>query len=166
MTFKKGFLAFLIISVVGTVGHFLYEWTSHNMFIGYFFPINESTWEHLKLLFFPTLLFSIIEYNFVKYEIKNYATSITVSVITGMLSIIVLFYTYTGILGYYVDFFNILIYYIALIIMLIIKNKLIESEKLKSQVATTVSLIILFVIALLFIIYTYNPPIIALFKTP
>lgn len=136
------------------------------MFIGYFFPINESTWEHLKLLFFPTLLFSIIEYNFVKHEIKNYATSITVSVITGMLSIIVLFYTYTGILGYYVDFFNILIYYIALIIMLIIKNKLIESEKLKSQVATTVSLIILFVIALLFIIYTYNPPKIALFKTP
>ncbi len=83
-----------------------------------------------------------------------------------MLSIIVLFYTYIGVLGYNVDFLNISIYYISLIIMLIVKNKLIESENLKSQITTTISLIILFVITLLFVIFTYNPPIIAIFKTP
>ena len=83
-----------------------------------------------------------------------------------MLSIIVLFYTYKGVLGYNVDYLNIAIYYIALIVSLIVKNKLIVSEKLKSQGATTISLMVLFVIALLFIIFTYNPPEIAIFKTP
>ncbi len=151
---------------MGAVGHFLYKWTGQNTIVGYFFPVNESTWEHLKLLFFPTLIFSILEYNFVKREIKNYAPSITVSVITGMLSIIVLFYTYSGVLGYFVDAINIAIYYISVIIMLIIKNKFIVREKLSGQNSNTLSLIILFVITLLFILFTYNPPQLAIFKTP
>ena len=166
MKFKYNFIAFLFIGLLGTIGHFLYEWTGQNTIIGYFFPINESTWEHLKLIFFPTLIFSILEYNFVKREIKNYAPTITISVLAGMLSIIVLFYTYKGVLGYNVDYLNIAIYYIAIIVSLIVKNKLIVSEKLKSQGATTISLMVLFVIALLFIIFTYNPPVIAIFKTP
>lgn len=166
MKFKYNFIAFLFIGLLGTFGHFLYEWTGQNTIIGNFFPINESTWEHLKLIFFPTLIFSILEYNFIKREIKNYAPTITISVIAGMLSIIVLFYTYKGVLGYNVDYLNIAIYYIALIVSLIVKNKLIISEKLKSQGATTISLMVLFVIALLFIIFTYNPPAIAIFKKP
>ncbi len=144
----------------------MYEWTGQNVIVGYFFPINESTWEHLKLLFFPTIIFSILEYNFVKSEIKNYCSSITTSVIAGMISIIVLFYTYTGILGYNVDFINISIYYIALIIMLLIKNKFIVRERLSGKNNNTISLIILFLITLLFILFTYNPPNLAIFKTP
>ena len=152
-------------AVLGTIFHFLLEWTGLKI-LAPICTINESTWEHLKLIFFPTLIFSILEYNFIKREIKNYAPTITISVIAGMLSIIVLFYTYKGVLGYNVDYLNIAIYYIALIVSLIVKNKLIISEKLKSQGATTISLMVLFVIALLFIIFTYNPPAIAIFKKP
>lgn len=144
----------------------MYKWTGQNTIVGYFFPINESTWEHLKLLFFPTLIFSILEYNFVKREIKNYAPSITVSVITGMLSIIALFYTYSGVLGYFIDSINIATYYISLIIMLIVKNRFIVKEKLSGQNSNVISLAILFAITLLFILFTYNPPNLAIFKTP
>lgn len=166
MKAKFNIIAFLFIGILGAVNHFVYEWSGSNTIIGYFFPINESTWEHLKLLFFPTVIFSVLEYIFVKKEIKNYVPSVIISVISGMISIIVLFYTYKGILGFNVDFINILIFYIAIIIMLVVKNKIIENEKFSSQNASLIFLTIGFIIALLFVFFTYNPPSLGLFKTP
>ncbi len=166
MKFKYNILAFLFIGIFGTIGHFLYEFTDNNQIIGFFFPVNESTWEHLKLIFFPTIIYSLVEYNFVKDEIKNYAPAITISTMAGMLGIIIIFYTYIGILGFNVDFINITTYFIGLIIMLIVKNKIIENEKFLKQPFLILSLLLIFVIALLFVIFTYNPPKIALFVSP
>ena len=166
LKFKYNLIAFLFIGILGALGHFFYEWSGENILIGYFFPINESTWEHLKLLSFPTVIFSIIEYIVVKKEIKNHAASVTISVITGMLSIIILFYTYQGVWGKNVDFLNILIFYVSLIIMLWVKNRLIENEKFNGQNATLISILICFIITLLFVFFTYTPPAIGLFKTP
>ena len=78
---------------------------------------------------------------FVKREIKNYVPSVVISLIVGMISIITLFYTYKGFLGFSVDFINILIYYIALFIMLITKNKVIDSEKFKGENASLLFLV-------------------------
>ena len=166
MKLKYNLIAFLFIGIFGALGHFLYEWSGENVIIGYFFPINESTWEHLKLLFFPMVIFSIIEYIFVKNEIKNYAFSVTASVIIGMISIVTLFYTYQGICGKKVDFINIAIFYISLIIMLTVKTRLIEREKFNGQNSALISVFICFIITLLFVFFTYNPLQIGLFKTP
>lgn len=166
MKLKYSIIAFIFISALGTVGHFLYEWTDKNMIIGYFFPVNESTWEHLKLLFFPTAIFSVIEYAFVKNEIKNYAVAVTVSKIIGMLFIVTAFYTYSGVLGFNVDFLNITIYYLSVIVSLIVKNKIISKEKFYGTNCALISLIICFVISLLFILFTYSPPKIGLFAEP
>ncbi|MBE6787138.1 MAG: hypothetical protein E7537_02195 [Ruminococcaceae bacterium] len=166
MKFKYNLIAFLFIGLFGTISHFLFEWTGNNKIVGYFFPVNESTWEHLKILFFPTVLFSLIEYHFVKKEIRNYVPSVVISLIFGMVSIITLFYTYKGFLGFMVDFINILIFFIAVIIMLIVKNKLIESEKFKGDTPALIFLSIGFIFALLFVFFTYNPPSIAVFSPP
>ncbi len=166
MKAKYNILAFLFIGIIGAVSHFVYAWTNYNHIVGYFFPINESTWEHLKILFYPTVLFSFLEYIFVKREIKNYVPSVVISILAGMLSIIVLFYTYQGFIGLNIDFLNIAIYYISIIIMLVVKNKIIVSEKFSSQNSSLFFLLICFVFALLFIFFTYNPPSIAVFTPP
>ncbi|MBR4116633.1 MAG: hypothetical protein IKK65_00935 [Clostridia bacterium] len=166
MKAKYNIIAFLFIGVLGAVSHFVYEWSGENKILGYFFAVNESTWEHLKLLFFPTIIFSVIEYFFVKKEINNYVISVAVSVVVGMLSIIVLFNTYTGFLGYSIDFLNILIYYIALVIMLIIKNKIIVNGKFSGQNSSLFGMLICFIITLFFIFFTYNPPSLAVFTPP
>ncbi len=166
MKTKYNLFAFLFIGILGAISHFVYKWTGENKIIGYFFAVNESTWEHLKLLFFPTVLFSFIENLFVKKEIKNYTSSVVLSLLGGMASIIFLFYTYQGVIGNNIDFINILIYYIAIIIMLIIKNRVIESEIFSSKNANLIFLVIGFVIALLFVFFTYNPPQIPLFISP
>lgn len=58
---------FLIIGAVftiitGTLLHFVYEWSGESLFVGIFSPINESVWEHLKLLFFPMSVWILIGY--------------------------------------------------------------------------------------------------------
>jgi hypothetical protein len=166
MRFKNYLIAFFIIGILGTLGHFLYGWTNENTIIGYFFPINESTWEHLKLLFFPTIIYSIFEKITLKNNIQNYTSSVVFSSIIGMISIVVLFYTYKGVLGYNVDFINISIYYLSLIIMLIFKNKIINKEIFSSQYLNYIALFLAFIITLLFVFFTYNPPSINLFVSP
>lgn len=57
MNSKKLFIwGFLFMSVIGTLLHFVYEWSGNNSIVRLFAPWNESTWEHMKLLFFPMLV--------------------------------------------------------------------------------------------------------------
>ena len=59
----------LIISVLGTISHFLYDISGHNKFVGLFTAVNESTWEHIKIALTPTILFIIGSY--IKYNKKE-----------------------------------------------------------------------------------------------
>lgn len=43
---------FLTVSALGTLAHFAYEWSGKQLLAGAFCAVNESTWEHMKLLFF------------------------------------------------------------------------------------------------------------------
>ena len=166
MTLKKNIWAFIEIGILGTVGHFIYELTNQNFIAGLFFPVNESTWEHLKLLFFPTLIYSLFEYIFSEEKPENYLFAVTYSVICGMLSIVALFYTYRGVIGKNYDFINISIYFISIIIMLFKKRKLLRSGKFSSKAFFWISEILLVLITALFMIWSYNPPTIGLFTPP
>lgn len=85
--------------VVGTLLHFLYGWSGENRVVGLYSAISESTWEHLKLLFFPVLVYTIWEYIWIGHRWKGYAMARAEAVLLGMLTIVTLFYTYTGIFG-------------------------------------------------------------------
>jgi len=163
---KRNITAFFVIAIFGTLSHFVYEWSGNNYILGFFFPVNESTWEHLKLLFYPTLIYSVAEYFILKRYEKNYITAVVTSLLCGMFSIITIFYTYTGIWGKNIDFVNIAIYYISIIIMLFKKTHLIKSRKFNDSIFKILAVLILFFVALLFAIWSYNPPAIGLFLPP
>ena len=60
MKMKKIFIwSAIIVSILGTLLHFAYDWSGQNTLVGLFTPVNESTWEHMKLIFFPTLIVNI-----------------------------------------------------------------------------------------------------------
>ena len=52
----------LFTAILGTLSHFFYDWTGQGALIGLISPVNESTWEHMKLVFFPLLLSSSRQY--------------------------------------------------------------------------------------------------------
>ena len=60
--FKLEIIGFIFVSIVGTLSHFLYDWLGKNVFAGVFCPVNESPWEHLKLLFFPFAIYTVYMY--------------------------------------------------------------------------------------------------------
>lgn len=55
-------IGFAFTGAVGTLLHFVYEWTGGNPLIAAFCAVNESTWEHMKLLFVPFFLFTMVEF--------------------------------------------------------------------------------------------------------
>ncbi len=57
---KSEGLGILFTAALGSFGHFAYDLSKENILVALFCPVNESTWEHLKLLFFPFLLFSLL----------------------------------------------------------------------------------------------------------
>ena len=89
----------VIIIILGSILHFTYEWTDDNQFVGYFSSVNESVWEHLKLIFFPVIIAALVFYYIglkKNDRNKNLWSSIFLAAIVGMIFIVISFYTYTG----------------------------------------------------------------------
>ena len=53
----------LFTLLFGNLLHFVYDWTGQAGWAAYLSAVNESTWEHMKLLFFPVLLLSVLVKN-------------------------------------------------------------------------------------------------------
>ena len=90
---KKQLIAGAVfVLIAGTLAHFVYDWSGQNRIVGWFFPVNESTWEHMKLIFFPMLLYSLVFG-------REMLCAMLWGTLAGTWLIPVLFYTYSGILG-------------------------------------------------------------------
>ena len=161
------FAGITFTTVLGTVLHFLYNWIPCPI-IASFSAINESTWEHMKLLFFPMLTFAGIQYYFFRKDAKdapNFWQIKCAGILTGLILIPSLFYTLNGIFGKTPDWLNILTFFIAVFIAYYVEYKLFENHSL-SAVPKIWAIIILAFIALSFILYTFAPPQIPLFQDP
>lgn len=149
--------------ILGTLLHFTYNLSGQNPLVGIFSSINESTWEHLKLLYFPMLLTTIIGYFYFDKKVPNFICSKTVGIITAMLFTIIFFYTYTGVLGKNIAVIDIASFFIATILGEFVSYVLIINNFKCSNKIAIIVLIILFVC---FAIFNYFTPNIGLFKDP
>lgn len=157
-------ISFFIACILGVLFHFVYEWSGNNPAAGIFSPVNESTWEHLKLIFFPILIVSVPEY-FVLPSSRQHRFwfSKLISILAGMILTVVLFYTYTGVYGKNVDALNIAIYFIAMTASYLLSFRILNADR-KQGLSTMASLLCIFMIFLLFAVFTKRPPDIGLFQ--
>ena len=158
------FLGFAVTSFGGTVLHFLYDWLGEAVWIAPFSGVNESTWEHMKLLFWPMLLFAVVESFFFRDRADFWCVKLR-GILLGIILIPVIFYTYNGVIGRSPDWLNIAIFFISAAVAYIYETRLFKSEGLhgKSPRRATVALIL---IALLFFLFTFRTPEIGIFKDP
>ena len=168
---KKKILKFQIFSVIftwilGTILHFVYEWSGDNKIIASFSAVNESTWEHLKLVFFPMLITTIIGFLVIGKDNKKFWCAKTIGIILAMSFIIVFFYTYTGIIGTNFAILDIGSFFVAVILGEYAAYKIMTNEEYKLKCNKKIAVIGLICILLCFIIFTYLPPHIGLFKDP
>ncbi len=162
---KKYFLfGAIFVSILGTFLHFAYSLSGENLIVGLFTPVSESIWEHTKLIFFPMIFCAI----FFKIKLKKdypYAPSALVyGALLGILLIISLFYTYSGILGRNYAFADISTFYISVICSFIASYK--KASLCKTKKYAKLLNILAIAVTILFFGFTVSPPDIPLFITP
>ena len=153
----------LSAALLGSAFHFLYDFSGKNPCAALFSPVNESVWEHLKLLFFPILLLTAVEYFIRRPNPRALFGARLAGVTAGMAIIVVLYYLYTFILGR--DFFvaDILIFLIGVCFSYVISGHLLRSFRQADPMLIFLGWLL---IALLFFSFTCFPPDLFLFYPP
>ncbi len=188
---KYVIIGFFIVGMLGTLFHFVYDWSGQVWFVGLFVPVNESTWEHMKLLFIPMLLYITICFWFVRKKFdQNYIsnkngkgiidnkkeksdelskiiyTGLFVNIV-GTWSIPFLFYGYMGILGFEVAWIDISTFFIAVFIAFALQyHVLINSYKKQTVNCGKTVLIVNLIQLFAFVLLTYRPLNLGIFISP
>ncbi len=155
---------FAVASLGGTLLHFLYEWTDEAIWVAPFSGVNESTWEHMKLLFFPMLVYAIIQSPFFRDNEGFWCIKLR-GILCGLTLIPILFYTYNGVIGRSPDWINIAIFFISAAIAYFYEARLFHKDDIPCG-SSLLAFIALCAIALLFIIFTFSTPEIGIFRDP
>lgn len=154
----------IFVIITGTVSHFIYELSGNNFLFGFFFPVNESTWEHMKLCFFPMLLYSIFMNKRIKKDYPCVTSSLLFGILLGTFLIPTIFYTYSGILGRNCLPLDIATFILSVLIAFTAVYRLSLTCKLHAC-AQWLTLSV-FITAVCFLLFTYLPPPIGIFIAP
>ncbi len=162
---KTLFFSFIISVILGTLLHFAFEYSGGNTVVGAFTPVNESIWEHLKLILIPSIIVGFIEYFVFGKEYKGYFGAKGFATLIGMLFVLVGYYTYSGILGtnYFVADILLFIGGVALtsFFTYIFLTKFDFGER-----ESIIGILIITFLFIIFMYFTFDPPMIELFRDP
>ena len=154
---------FVFTGILGTFLHFLFDLTGESPVSALFSAVNESIWEHMKLLFYPMAIFAIAEYFFWGKDHPGFWCVKLLGFSLGLTLIPVIYYTYTGILGVSADWFNITIFFLAAGASYWLETKLLQRD---FSCNCRLCLVLLLLPAVLFTVFTFLPPRIPFFKDP
>ena len=155
---------FGVTSLLGTLLHFLYDWTGGSVWVAPISAVNESTWEHMKLLFFPMFIFALVQSYFWRDDPRFWCIKAR-GITLGLLLIPVLFYTLNGVFGQTPDYVNIAIFFVSAAIAYSYETRLLKRGDLGCEYSRG-GLIWLWVLGILFVVFTFVPPEIPLFEDP
>ena len=155
---------FGVTSLGGTILHFLYDLLDGAVWIAPFSGVNESTWEHMKLLFWPMFIYAAAQSIFFERQ-KNFWCIKLRGILLGLLLIPVIFYTVNGAVGKSPDWFNITIFFVSAAIAYLYETHLFR-KKFSCTAPPKVSLTVLILLAVLFIVFTFLTPELGIFKDP
>ena len=154
----------IFVLITGVLSHFVYEWSGNMRLLGLFFPVNESVWEHMKLCFFPMLIASFYLNRKLASDYPCITSSLLFGVLLSTYLIPVLFYTYSGILGYHIAFLDISTFFASVILSFVAIYKLTISCRVASY--TQFFKLLIFITAICFFLFTSRPPDLGIFIAP
>ena len=157
-------MGFAVTSLGGTLLHFLYEWLGETVWVAPFSGVNESTWEHMKLLFWPMFLYATLQSFFFR-DRENFWCVKLKGVLLGLTLIPVIFYTYNGVIGHSPDWINIAIFFISAAIAYIYETRQFNKGTVVCK-HPKLAIGALCAVAVLFVVFTFATPQIAIFKDP
>ena len=106
-------IGFIFISIVGTLLHFTYELSNHNKYVALFSAVNESTWEHIKIALTPYFVWSLVDL-YLYGNLNNYFFAKLVGVLSIVIIIPIIFYTYQIFTKKPILFIDIITFYVTI----------------------------------------------------
>lgn len=157
---------FFLTGALGTLLHFVYDWFDENRFLAAFSAVNESTWEHMKLLFVPCLLVALVEFFAFSDAFRNFLACKAAAILLGLAGIPVLFYTLTGCLGTLPDWANITIFFVADALVCFAGYRMLTRGAMRGGAMQLVGAVLLWALLCAFVLCTYRTPHLQLFRDP
>ena len=155
---------FGVTTLGGTILHFLYDWLGKALWIAPFSGVNESTWEHMKLLFWPMLLYAVVQSFFFR-DRKDFWCVKLRGILVGLTLIPALFYTYNGVVGPSPDWLNITIFFVAAALAYLYEARLLDRGTVICR-SPGAAVMLLCLIGVLFGLFTFLTPEIGIFRDP
>ena len=150
------------VFLVGSLLHFVFEWSGESRIVGLFASVNESVWEHFKQGFWPVCIWGAIEYGFLRKQTNNFFTAKAAAVYIIPLITSLSFYGYTAITGEEILIADILIFLVAVIIGQLTSYGILTSPRLPAY-ADRISIFFIIVQALVLMLFTFFPPYLPIF---
>lgn len=157
---------FLFVCAAGTALHFLYQWSGESVAAAPFAAVNESVWEHMKLLFWPMLLWAGAERAVLGGYSRGFWPAKALGTLLGLALIPALYYTYTGALGVSVMWVDIAIFFVAAAAAFLAETRMLARDWRCRGGARASALVLFLLLSAAFVLCTFVPPRVPLFRDP
>ena len=157
---------FLFVCAAGTALHFLYQWSGESVAAAPFAAVNESVWEHMKLLFWPMLLWAGAERAVLGGYSRGFWPAKALGTLLGLALIPALYYTYTGALDVSVMWVDIAIFFVAAAAAFLAETRMLARDWRCRGGARASALGLLLLLSAAFVLCTFVPPRVPLFRDP
>lgn len=164
--FYREAIGFGVVCLLGTLGHFLYEWTGENRTVGAFFAVNESTWEHMKLLYVPYFFYILVECFSLAREMENFLSAKAAGALSGTLAIPLIYYSLSGIFGKLPEWAGISIFFLSAAIAFMVSHRIMKRDLLRGGAWQGAGFLLLWALLILFVWCTFHPPALPIFRDP
>lgn len=163
MSLKKiKYINIIALFLLMSLTHNLYKWFPNDLF-ALLFPVNESIWEHMKMIYSSIILYSIFEFyllNKFKIDANNFLFSVYISSAVTIISTLLIFVPIYNIIGENLPV-TLIILFICITIGQVIAYHIKNIKKIKN--INIISVILIITTFIIMGILTYNPPINPLF---
>lgn len=156
---------FVIITLSGSFLHFVFELLGGWRPAALIAAVNESTWEHLKLAFWPAFFYAFIEWLFFRGRITNFWTAKAIGLLAMPLVIVSVFYGYTALAGRNFLWADISLFVLAVLIGQLLSCWILLRQPFGSRFKTPAVILLALMIAA-FSLLTFFPPKCPLFRDP
>jgi len=160
---KWELIGIAVISILGSVLHFAFELSGSWPPMGVIAAVNESVWEHLKIAFWPALFYALFEYPFFRGFAKNFVIAKAAGIYVMPVAIVVLFYSYTAIIGGDILIVDILTFVVAVALGQLTSYKLLNIGRLPPWL-DKVGLVMVILLAVAMGVFTFHPPHLPIFQ--
>lgn len=160
------FSGFLWTAAVGSLLHFLYDWSGGSAVAAVLSAVNESVWEHMKLLVMAAAFFTAAQVWRLGRVYPNLPAVRGVSILAGALMIPLMYYTVTGAFRPQPTWVHISIFFLAAAGMFLLDYRLLRTGLPRAEGMQLLGFLLLWGLLFVFVWCTFRPPEFPLWRDP